>query len=151
MNRDQARRDGLQQGRKLRRNYGRRVACWICDAIYMAAILGAVALFILMLGGCIEVPRVYVENGVRFHEGDTSACERGAAACTVNMRDVYYARGDMFALEHERDHLRGMQHGQWASYGYDVCAKVTVSGATRWHVGALLCRRADGNFYERAM
>lgn len=147
MNRDQAHRDGLQQGRKIRRNYGRRVACWICDAIYMAAILGAVALFILMLGGCAEVPRVYVENGVVMHENDLTPCERGAAGCYVN-GEIYYTTFDLQAKDHEILHSKGMQHAAWKMEGQYVCAIVTAQGSTKWTVGTKMCRNSRGEFLK---
>lgn len=112
-----------------------------------------VALFLCAIAGCAEPVRVYTEGSTVFTEGDISPCERGAAACTIGVPGAYkvfYAHGDMLALSHEREHLLGMMHGAWFAYGYDVCAKVTVAGATKWHVGALMCRKSDGSFYERS-
>lgn len=135
---------------------GRSQPPWLprCPTLYQVAIFAAIVFLCGIAGGCAEVPRVYTEGSTVFHENDLAPCERGAAACTVGMPGawhVYYAKGDMLSLAHEREHLLGMMHGAWFAHGYDVCAKVTASGVTKWQVGALMCRRADGSFYERGI
>lgn len=122
----------------------------MADFIAFWIIRLACAVFLACLFyGCAEPVRIYTEGQVTFHEGDISPCERGAAACTVGMRNVYYMHGDLFSLEHERQHLAGGQHGKWVARGYENCAQVTVQGGSSWKVGAWLCRRSDGSFVQR--
>lgn len=108
--------------------------------------------------GCAE-PRIYVENGVRFHEGDTSKCRDRVPGCTVAGEVYYFMLADKY---HELDHVKGLTHSEppfavagfsrWTfERGNDSCVKVLTNGSTRWHAGKLLCRHFDnGEYYERS-
>lgn len=111
--------------------------------------LACATLLVSVLVGCAEPVRIYHLGPVTFHEGDISPCERGAAACTIGMRDVYYLAGDEVSLQHEKEHLAGMTHGAWVTRGFEVCAVVTSQGGSSWQAGTFMCRQSNGSIVQR--
>ena len=137
----------LSQGRSAKELVDNlRGADWLVD---MAIKLACLVLMVSAFSGCAEPVRVYRLGGVTFHENDISPCERGAAACTIGMRDVYYLAGDEVSLQHEKEHLAGMTHGAWVTRGFEVCALVTNQGGSAWQAGTFMCRQSNGSFVQR--
>ncbi len=112
----------------------------------------AVALLLLLLilislSACsIAPPTVKTHEGIAYIDAPGVPCpdNPSTGGCIEYRPTIYRPVNDAAAEAHELEHLLGMRHGPWMSYGTISCAIVTISGTTNWKIGDLMCRVHSG-------
>lgn len=139
MNREQAFRDGLGQGR--------RTSVWLPQFRHCLLLL-ALVVMVCAFPGCAEI-KVYQRDGITVHENDLSACAKYASGCTTpDGKNVYYSEFDAAAFEHEfifhaKNHGRHIE--PWNSYNGIPYTIVTDAGSNAdWKVGDCMFRPDRG-------
>ena len=96
-----------------------------------------------------EAPSIKYHNNIAYIDLPGVRCpdpSYGEVACIAFAPSIYRPIGDEYARAHELDHLDGMAHGPWFYLGTVPCAKVLFGGNTKWKIGDLMCRTADGQY-----
>ena len=115
--------------------------------------MGRVGLLLLVCGSALASDAYTIAIGpdgkpVRVLQLPNVRCASGAPGCYEQHVILGYGY-DTRARLHELDHVAGMEHGEWITYGSgNNCAVILKQGNTQWLKGNVLCRRPDGDYFQ---
>ena len=110
---------------------------------------------LLALCGCASQPFLTtLPNGDVIVEVPNAECPDKSVGtvggCYVHVVGAaFYPEGATSTRQHELEHAKGGEHSDWLRNGSEQCAVITVQGRSDWKVGNLICRRDNGQHYQK--